>query len=290
MQNSPKVALLTCTEYPRLTYDDALLLEGLREQAFSVDVVIWDEPKTDWQAYSAVIIRSTWDYFAKIDKFCQWLSELEKSGVKLLNPIPVLRANIDKRYLRLLEKKGVKIVPTTWVERGEKDPLKIILSERLEAELVLKPALSAGGFRTYRLSRESVAREADKIAEILQDSTLMAQPLLQEVLDEGEWSFLYFGGEFSHAVRKRAKSGEFRVQWTHGGSHAKMKPPAQALSDVEKIMLLPEHQGLLYARVDGVIVGGEFQLMELELLEPHLFFAEDPQAVNRYIAALRKFL
>ena len=126
------------------------------------------------------------------------------------------------------------------------------------------------------------------IREIIADSTAMIQPFAPEILAEGEWSLMFFGNGFSHAVKKQPKRGDFRVQFTHGGRHCRATPPTAVLIAATNVMrLLDEREPpRLFTRVDGVVQDGAFKLIEVEMIEPFLFFAEDPAAPGRFAEAL----
>ena len=280
-----RIALATSSEYPELTRDDQLLFPAFAKAGISGEAIDWRQESVNWADFDAVVLRNTWDYFEHLPEFLHWLTRLEKSRVRVLNPTNVLRENINKLYLRDLENKGIPTPPTHWFEAGEFVKLRAFMENFTAKEFVLKPAISAGGFRTHRCRREEIDKNLILAEEILSGSTLMVQPFLKEFTEAGELSFIFFGGEFSHSVVKRPKQGDFRVQWTHGGTHEAIQVAPeiakQARAIVEK---LP--QGLLYARIDGIVSNGTFLLVEAELLEPYLFFKESAGSAERFTQAL----
>ncbi len=282
---SRRVAFATSEKYRELTYDDLLTLAPLASRGIQVEAAVWTEPGVDWRSYSAVVVRSCWDYYQKIAEFRAWLADRQRDGTRLLNPADVILDNIDKGYLRALERKGARLVPTVWIEPSERGEAKAKISATPWSELVIKPAVSGGAFRTVRIQRDVLLQDLSPLLEILGDSTALVQPFLPEILDDGEWSFLYFGETFSHAVVKKPKAGDFRVQWVHGGSHGLVAPPEALLRQVDDVRrCLPP--GRLYSRIDGVVQRGQFLLVEVEMIEPHLFFTEDPESPDRFAAAL----
>ncbi len=284
-----RVALVTCDEYPQLTADDRLLLPALTAHAMTPEIVVWNDPNIDWRVFDGVVIRSTWDYYRRADEFRNWLSLIASNDVLLLNPVATVQGNMDKTYLRELAARGISTVPTAWIEPAHRDQvLAQLRAVPWDAELVIKPSVSAGAFRTVRTSKEALLRDPAPLFEILTESVALVQPFLPEIEQDGEWSFLFFGGIFSHAVIKRPKSGDFRVQWVHGGGHSL----AQTSADVQAATIARQvaGDGLLYARVDGVVRDGTFLLLEIELIEPFLFLAEDPLAADRFVKALRVLL
>lgn len=284
-----RLALATCAKYPTLTPDDQLLLKALREQGLEPVPLLWDDPAVRWDAFAAVLMRSPWDYYERAEEFGRWLDRLEQSRCRVLNPLPVLRRNLNKNYLREMQAEGFQTVPTAWLTKGDARPVAVQLADVAWAELVIKPTVSAGAYMTVRTTREALLKDPAPLAAILAHSDAMLQPFLPEILAEGEWSFLFFGGAFSHAVLKRAKAGDFRVQWVHGGTQAQAEPSPSALAGAARV-LAAWPGPLPYARIDGIVQAGtgEFLLIEAELLEPHLFFLEAPGAAERFAAVIAR--
>ncbi len=280
-----KVVFATASEYPDLHPDDRLAARALAERGISVVPKLWTDPQVAWRTYDAVVIRSCWDYFGRADEFQAWLRRLPESGAFVLNPPAIVLANMDKRYLKDLEARGAPTVPTVWVEPAEARSIPEILARLPWEDLVVKPAVSAGAFRTVRTSRRNLIVNDAPLKEILSGSTALVQPFLPEIEAKGEWSFVYFGVEFSHAVVKTPRPGDFRVQWRHGGTHVKAEPDAGLRAEADRVVrLLPP--GRLFTRVDGVVSGGRFLLVEVEMIEPYLFFQEDPASAGRFADAL----
>ena len=285
---TPRLAIATCAEYPELVDDDRPLLAALAARGIEAGPVDWRADGA-WADCGAVLLRSVWNYYEHADEFGAWLARLERDGVHCWNPPALVRWNLDKRYLRDLAAKGVATVPTLWVDRtthGSADAVAARILETGWPDLVLKPAISAGAWRTLRLRREDVAGQTPYLRRVLEDGDLMVQPFVPEILEDGEHSLLFFDGRFSHAVRKRARAGDFRVQWTHGGTQAPTTPPAALVAQARAVLDAAPSAGL-YARVDGVVRDGRLILMELEQIEPYLYFAEAPGSLDRFADALR---
>lgn len=271
MQTTHSVAFVTCAGVPDLSADDRLALPELARRGIAVTPVTWDDPAVDWSAFDLVVIRSTWDYTRRHDEYRAWLTRLERAAVPLWNPAPVARWNSDKRYLRELVAAGVRVVPTCWVEPDEPVALGELLASQGWARAVVKPVVSASGQDTWATARRPGA-SAERRFRTASARPLMVQPLLEEVRGEGEWSLVYFGGAFSHAVRKRPAGREFRVQEEYGGRTLRALA-GDDLVEAGYRALAAVPGPWLYARVDGVRVDGAFVLMELELLEPSFYFA-----------------
>ena len=281
-----KIALATCREYADLTVEDKLLADCLQNLGFDAQPLVWDEAKQNLADYSAVVIRSCWDYHKKPQEFLSWIGKLEENGVKILNPPNILRWNVDKIYLRELEKSGVKIPPTVWFEKGEAGSLSNILAENGWQKAVLKPTISATAWRTFIVTPENANELQPEFENLLLTGGAMVQKFVAEIQTKGEWSFIFFDKKFSHAVLKRAKAGDFRVQDNFGGSVEMTVEPAPALIKAAQKIVENINDDLLYARVDGAEIAGEFCLMELELIEPVLFLENNSSAADKFAAAI----
>ncbi|MBN8531828.1 MAG: hypothetical protein J0L97_08235 [Alphaproteobacteria bacterium] len=250
--------------------------------------VDWRAP-VDWAAYDAVILRTLFGYYEAQEEYRAWLDAREKDGSKLFNPAPVVRWNMDKRYLRELEAAGFHLPPTAWVEQGEEASLAGILRQHGWEKVVVKPVISAGAWKTWVTDPVKADGEEAEFEELLAHSGAIIQPFLEEVVRDGEISLLFFGGTFSHSVLKRAKAGDFRIQDVHGGTYALYQEDmemrrlaANILAEVEKLT----GSSLLYGRVDGIVKEGRFLLMEVEVIEPFLYLVVEKAAMGRYVDAV----
>jgi glutathione synthase/RimK-type ligase-like ATP-grasp enzyme len=278
----PRLAFATWRGLPELTADDRLAAEALRRRGATVHPLLWDAPGVDGAGFDAVIVRSVWDYHLRPVEFLAWVERLERAGTLLLNPPAVLRWNHHKSYLRDLAARGVATVPTVWLERGAEVDLGGLLADRGWAEAVVKPAISASAHETWVTSPSRVSTDHQgRLRGLLLAGDALVQPLVPEVRHQGEWSLLFLGGKFSHAMLKRPREGDFRVQEELGGS-ARPEEPSSALVEQARQALAAAPAPCLYARVDGVERDGRLVLMELELIEPVLYFGADPGAADRF--------
>lgn len=286
--STPVVALVTYAALPELTPDDRWLLDALASRGVRAVPVIWDDPRVDWMAFRAVVIRSCWDYYLRHADFLAWVARLEAAAVPLWNPPSVLRWNAEKTYLCELARRGVSVIPTRLVERGEDVSLASVLDAQGWERAVVKPTISAAAHDTWCTSRASAVGDEPRFQGMLAAGRVLVQPFVEAVRDDGELSMLFFGGAFSHAVRKVPRSGDFRVQAEHGGTSEACEPSADVIAQAEAVLGagLPGMRECLYARVDGCVVNGRFTLMELELLEPALFLGAHPAAPDRFAKAL----
>ncbi|MCC6811902.1 MAG: hypothetical protein IT381_31045 [Deltaproteobacteria bacterium] len=282
----PAVALITSAAFPKLYEDDLLLVPALAELGITAVPAVWSDATIDWSSFRALVIRSPWDYFERNAEFLAWLDARIQSGVLMCNAADILRWNYDKRYLVDLAKAGVPLVPTICVARGEKADVAALARARGWNEVVIKPTISGGAYRTHRFLVDDAMAYGKEIDEILSDRGLLVQPFLPEIMSGGELSLLFFDGVFSHAVRKRAKPGEYRVQFQYGGSNENADVSAELIAQARACALAAPSLPV-YARVDGVIRDGQFLLMELEVFEPLMFLARHPEAPSRFARAIR---
>lgn len=257
--------------------DEAMLVAELNARGARAEQLPWKGNGSDWGAYDAAIIRATFDYIDDRDGFLGTLAAMEAAGCRVFNPLEVVRWNSDKRYLLEIASKGIATVPTWLAGCDAPDAIRGSLEELGAEEAVLKPAVGAGGAGVRRVA----VREVEQALA----PGLLVQPLLESVMTEGEWSFVYVDGAFSHTLRKLPADGDYRVQEIFGGSLALAEASAADRRAADAIhSALPA--GLLYARLDLARVGGTLAVMELELIEPVLSFDLMPQAASRLADAL----
>ncbi|MFF5206395.1 RimK family alpha-L-glutamate ligase [Streptosporangium sp. NPDC000396] len=250
-------------------------LAAWAEVGIAGHVVRWDDPGVDWAAFDVVVVRSPWDYVIRRAEFLDWAHRVE-SVTRLLNPAAVLERNTDKVYLRDL---GVPIVPTYWVAPGEAVDFPVL------DEYVVKPTVSSGARDTIRTGDrdKALAHAAQLVAD---GRTAMIQPYLDMVETEGETSLLYFGGRFSHAIRRNPMLAESSLVLNEGNGRGELRDPdPDQLALAERV--LAEFPDVLYARVDLVrLPDGSPVLIELELTEPYLFLRYAPDGPANLARAL----
>jgi glutathione synthase/RimK-type ligase-like ATP-grasp enzyme len=233
------------------------------------------------------VIRSCWDYHLKVDRFRAWIDRLEGMRVPLINPPDVLRWNIHKGYLLEVARAGARIPPTRIVAQGDRRPLGVIVRDAGWTASVIKPAISASGQSTRLIDRDPTTDDERAYAEMVAAGDVLLQAYVPEVRAHGEWSFVFFEGRYSHAVLKVAAPGEFRVHIEWGGTVEDVPPPP-ALVRQARALVDALDLGACYARVDGTEVDGELTVMEVELVEPELFFNHDPDATARLADAVMR--
>ncbi|KAA3600104.1 MAG: hypothetical protein DWQ06_09910, partial [Calditrichaeota bacterium] len=213
-----KIGLATFSGISELNEDDKILAKTLIENNFEIEVVDWEDEDVYWEQFDLVLIRTCWNYFKKPKKFLSWLKSLQEQNIKIQNSLEIVEWNINKTYLKYFATKGFKITPTIWFE-GKKDfQIFTVLRETGWKKVVVKPMISGGAFETYVVSKENALELKPKLEDSAKKTGILVQRFLPEIQTKGEWSLIFFGNEFSHAILKKAKQGDFRVQSDFGGS------------------------------------------------------------------------
>ena len=283
-----KIAILTCDQLPNLNLADQPLIEKLAENNVVAIPMVWDDPNTDWTDFDYLIFRNTWDYFEKETQFNNWLNYIEKLGMKTLNSIAIIKQNKHKFYLREMERNGVTILPTIFIDKTNAlDMRKLIPSHWKKA--VVKPAFSAGSYQTEVFETADVDKINSQYQSIAAEKELLLQEFMPEIQTLGETSFIFFNKQFSHAVNKKPADGDFRIQVQFGGTYTLISPDSNLIAQAQKIVDgFPSD--LLYARVDGIIINNQLLLMEVECIEPDLYLNLSEGAIDRFTKAIVQHL
>ena len=287
------VALATAQAAIGFDADMPLLSSALDEIGVAHRVVVWDDPNVDWSSFSLVVLRSTWDYVPRIDEFLRWVEHVA-SVTRLLNPVDVVRWNVDKHYLHEAGRAGLSIVPTTIVEAPSNDDLwQEQLSTWLSSgDVVVKPCISAGSNDTERHSSyESAVAHIEAL--VSTGRSVMVQPYLADVDHLSETGLVYVDGEFSHAFSKGPLLASARDQ--EAGLYAREQISSREPSDEERRLgdravewLTSRFDRLLYARVDLLPSGDGPKIVELELTEPSLFLQTSTDSADTVARAIRQ--
>ena len=272
--------LATAASLPVPDPEAPALAAALRARGADASVESWDS-EADWATADLVVVRSAWDYFARIDEFLRWADAVD-AVTRLANSADVVRWNSRKAYLVALADAGVPVVPTTVIARGETADLGVL--DGLGSEVVVKPEVSAAAIGAVR-GRPHDPEVVAHIRDLATRGHVLIQPLIHSVLDRGETSLVYLGGAFSHAVRTIPRQGEFRGLAHHGGTVVTHRPSAEELR-VAQLALAAAPGPHAYARVDLVASESGPLLMELELIEPWLFLADSVDATARFADVL----
>ncbi|WP_369373889.1 RimK family alpha-L-glutamate ligase [Streptomyces sp. cg36] len=267
--------------------DLPLLVAALCADGHEARAVAWDDPEVVWDAFDLALIRSTWDYAARIEEYLAWVDTAARA-TRLCNPAQVVRWGCDKRYLPELAARGVPVVPTLVVEPGGH---REVTHFDLSGPVVVKPVVSAGAQDTARYDTDHRA-DAVRHARALLDQgrAVLVQPYLP-LVSEGERALVFFSGAFSHAIRKQPVLTEPNVVDNSRDPHPGVTPhqpsPAELRTALAALAAVPGEGAPLYARVD-LALGADREpvVMEVELVEPHLFLDGSPGALERFTSAV----
>jgi glutathione synthase/RimK-type ligase-like ATP-grasp enzyme len=278
------VALATCATLPEPDVDLEPLLSALRGAGLSTQALAWDDPGADFGDASITLLRSTWNYSEQPAAFLAWIDRTA-ARTSLWNPAEVVRWNAHKSYLIDLQTRGVPVVPTHVVRRGDPTPLADVMRAKGWTEVVVKPAVSGGSRATIRVRPADVSRGEAHLAALALHEDVLVQPYQPSVEGHGERAIVTIEGVATHAVRKapRFLGDPESVSTAVPIEDDERELVARALSAVTR--------PLLYARVDVARnAAGQPQVMELELIEPSLFFPQSPEALEAYVAAVKRRL
>lgn len=264
-------------------YDD-LLIAPMAERGWQVETLSWREKDVDWGRFDAVVLRSCWDYQQYPDEFLCVLAQINQRTL-LFNDLDIVRWNISKEYLRDISAAGVPVVPTLWQQEFDAEQVAGAFASFGSEEVIIKPVVSASAGHTYRLSAAGYQQKLSELEAVFSERKHMLQPFIDNVLEEGEFSLFYFDNRFSHAIRKVPKPGDFRVQEEHGGQLYLVQPDPELLLLAEQsLQAIPGKT--LYARLDFIRYQQSYRVMELELIEPSLYFNMDRGSPKRFVQAL----
>jgi hypothetical protein len=273
------IALVSCVALPEPDADMAPLAAAVRAAGLSCEVVGWDDPSVDWSRFDLTLLRATWNYPQALPEFLAWLARVD-TVTRLWNPQELVRWNLHKGYLLELAARGIPVVPTELVRMGSTVSLADIMAARGWHELVVKPAVSAGSFRTIRTDQRSLEAGEAHLRSLSAERDVLVQEYVPAVEGYGERALIWIDGALTHAVRKspRFEGDAEQVSETMPITAAEAALAERVLASID----LPK----LYARVD-MAPGREGQpvLMEVELVEPSLFFSACPQALQRMVRA-----
>ncbi len=268
-----KIAFVTNPKHPEIEDDDRPLAAALARRGALVVTASWDDPDFAWDRVDLALLRSPWDYCRRYPEFLGWLARAE-SQTRIVNDPAIVRWNVDKRYLLELAGKGVPTVPTVFVARGEPANLREVCSGRSWETVVLKPSISADSWETIRVTPDRHAEGQAYLDRHRPERDIMIQPFVRDVEAGGEHSLMFFGGIYSHAVRKNSLFQGGR----HVGPEGRPSDPgADAVEMARGVLARASVPDIPYARVDVARdEQGAPLLLELELFEPTLFFLEKP--------------
>jgi len=291
------VAILRCGKLPSfVTWDipnldelfdeDNLLIRGFEAQGFQASPVVWADSNTDWDQFDMALIRSTWDYLDEQKLFLRVLSQIEASSCMLFNPLDAVRWNMDKHYLLELERWEVPIIPTYSASNIEVGILHNTFAQQGWRTVIIKPTVGLGGSYSHRVQLDALEDTLAGLRASQPQHEYLVQPFIEDVVSEGEWSFIYFNRQLSHVLLKRPAPNDYRVQGIYGGTVEPANPHPRDLVRAEAVMTKIPFD-VLYARLDFVRVSGHLAVIEVELIEPIFSFNLVPESIGRLVNASR---
>ena len=272
--------LKTNTYISNVLREDELVINALKEKNLSVVKKDWNDSIFDWETTRSILFRSTWDYFDKFELFKKWFNKT-KNKCLMINSTETIEWNIDKHYLLDLQEHQIPIPNSEFIKRGSSIDLSLLMQKKNWNEIVVKPTISGAAKNTYRLKKEEIIQFGPTWEKLIYKEDFIVQEFQNNVISEGEVAMIVIGGKFTHAVLKKAKEGDFRVQDDFGGSIAIYNPNEEMVKLAEKCtrILTPIPS---YARVDIIWDNlMELAVSELELIEPELWFRLNPNAAQK---------
>ena len=268
-----------------LTDDDRCLAEELVRSGMDPEPLLWGGPVPRG---AVVVVRSTWDYVHRYERFLSWLDLLDASEARVWNTTATCRWGAHKGYLAALAERGVSTVPTEVVARRTRPALGELMATRGWSDAVVKPAVGGTARLAVHVAAAGMASAEAHLATVAAREDVIVQPFVSSVAARGEVSVIVVDGEPVAAVEKRARPGEWRVQSDFGGTVR-----AVALDDELRSIVGATTDALdddlLYARVDVVeLPDGAPAVLEVEVVEPELFFSIEPTIAPRFVEGLRR--
>ena len=267
-----------------------LVFDAMAALGWRVETVDWRDSSIDWNAYDAVYICTPWDYPQHKDEFIGVLQCIEESSAVLVNPLPLVHWSLAKSYLRDLEQRGAGIVPSIWFDDFAAGQVPSWFETLGADAVVIKPEVGANAQDTYVLRNPVGGDTVSLLLDKYRQRPFFVQPFMENIQTEGEYSLFFFSGNYSHAIVKVPRSGDFRSQEEYGAEIRSVQPPEPLLAAGRQVLSLVEPQPV-YVRADFVRDSdGRFLLMELELIEPSLYLRMDKGAAARFAAAFDEYV
>ena len=282
-----RLALITWSGLPQGAESERLMLPYLAAAGVETEIIDWRSAGCDFSKFDLIVLRSCWDYHLRVTEFIGWLQGVAQA-TPVLNPIDTVLWNHNKFYLQEVEALGIEIVPTVFINGSGSIASSGWHEIRSWKKSVVKPAVSASAHKTWLFDSVAVPDE-DELKSEMEGEAFLIQHFIPEIETQGEISFIYIDGAYSHAVLKRPAAGDFRVQKEHGGSAELFHPDPALLDQANQIAAaVPQVRESLYCRIDAVARDGKLVLMELELIEPELFLGLAEGAAERFAKAIVK--
>jgi len=265
--------------------EDEDIQKALETKGLKVIKTYWDNPNFDFTEAKITLFRTIWDYFHRFNEFSEWLNKT-KHKTHFINPPEIIYWNIDKHYLQNLSEKGINIPNTYFIDKGDERTLTEIFNYCNWKDAVLKPTVSGAGRYTYKLSSENLNSYEQIFSKLIKEEDFMLQEFQYNIYEKGELAFIIFNGKFSHAVLKKGKKGEFKVQDDFGGTVHNYTPTKEEIIFAEKVVSVC-NPSPTYARIDIIFDNNNKpSIGELELIEPELWFRYNSASANLFADAI----
>jgi glutathione synthase/RimK-type ligase-like ATP-grasp enzyme len=282
-----RCAYLTMEEIGNFVADSDLSIAPMAELGWEVEMLPWRRD-VDWNDYDLVYICTPWDYQHDVEAFLGVLEAIERSSARLVNSLDLVRWNLEKTYLRELEMRGADIVPSIFFDCFDAHRVAACFSAHNTARIVVKPVVGANSDHIFVLTEPLPDDVVENLERTYERRPFFVQPFIDSVQSEGEYSLFFFGGDYSHAILKRPRPGDFRTQEEHGADILSIDAPPALIATARSVLGVVSPQPA-YVRADFVRdTGTRFRLMELELIEPSLYFRTDPGSASRFATALAR--
>lgn len=269
--------------------EDNLVKKALEKLNLKVGRLSWDDASFDWSLTKHILFRTTWDYFDRYSEFSDWLNKVSKQ-TKLLNSEAIIRWNIDKHYLLDLQKNGINICESHFIEKGETKTLQTLSNKHKLTDFVLKPCVSGSARHTYKINQQNISEHEVVFTKLISNEAMILQPFQYNIVEKGEISLMVMNGKFTHAVLKIAKKGDFRVQDDFGGT-VQIYTPTQSEINFAENTVKACKETPIYARVDVFTDNnGNLAIAELELIEPELWFRKHPKAADELAKGIQQLI
>jgi glutathione synthase/RimK-type ligase-like ATP-grasp enzyme len=288
----PLLGVITSSKIALLTEGDRQVFTKLEESTdWDVRIIVWDEDESDLLAFDAFIFRSCWDYHLHFEAFQDFLSKIEATGKKVINPLPVLRKNAHKFYLAELPLVGVPIIPTVFCRKGDGSLLSSIMEDNHWEKVVVKPAVSAASHHTQIVVFSELHEKTRLLQHLFDSRDMLVQPFIPEIQGIGELSTVCFSNGTSYSVRKTPIDGDFRIQKEFGGIYKRYELAAELKTQIAKIWdKINVNKEITFARIDGVVIKGQFYVMEIEMIEPDLYIELYPEHIQNFVQSITNAL
>jgi len=284
MENCPNIPSDIIFNLNELQEEDRAIVSAFNDSGHFCRMISWSDSTVNWNEFDIAIIRSTWDYIDRCDEFLNSLKRIDESSCRLLNTYETIKWNSDKRYLTELENYEISTIPVYDLNNFKSDTLNKFLTDHNIESAIIKPIIGGGGKKVIKVNREDIFNKINELNITEPENKFLLQPLVRSVMLEGEISFVFFNGKLSHTVLKKAASGDYRVNEIYGGSLELTEPDISDIYTAQDIMnKIPFDT--LYARIDMVRYNKKLVVMELELIEPSLYFSIAPEKIFNIVSA-----